>query len=113
MERTTRIPLAAAGFVYALFAAGCFRLAFEHGYERAVSVGEGSFALLGAAGLFVAASRSSWQAATVVLGTLPLVGWFVATPWNSGPPFLVASLIAPCIASVALARDGFVRTKRV
>jgi hypothetical protein len=33
-----------------------------------------------------------------VLGTVPLVGWFVATPWNSGPPFLVASLVAPLVA---------------
>jgi hypothetical protein len=112
VKRKTRIPLAAAGLVYALFAAGCFRLAVEHGYERAVSVGEGSFVLLGAAGLFAAASRSRRQAAAVALSTLPLVGWFAATPWNSGPPFLIASLIAPCIASVALARNSFVRTRR-
>jgi hypothetical protein len=105
--------LAAAGFVYALFAAGCFRLAVEHGYERAVSVGEGSFVLLGAVGLFVAASRSSWRAAAVTLATLPLVGWFLATPWNSGPPFLFASLVAPCIACVALACNGLVRTHRM
>jgi hypothetical protein len=112
VKRKTRIPLAAAGFVYALFAAACFRLAAEHGYERAVSVGEGLFVLLGAAGFFVAASRSRWQAAVVATGTLPLVGWFVATSWNSGPPFLIASLIAPCIASAALLRNSFVRTKR-
>ena len=73
MKRKTQIPLAAAGLVYALFAAACFRLANEHGYERAVSVGEGSFALLGAAGL-VAASRLRWQAAAVAIGTVPLVG---------------------------------------
>jgi len=108
----TRIPLAVAGLVYALFAVGCFLLAVAHGYERGVSIGEGSFVLLGAASFFVAASRSKWQAAAVALGTLPLVGWFVATPWNSGPPFLVASLIAPCIAAMALARDSFGRTKR-
>jgi hypothetical protein len=35
------------------------------------------------------------------------VGWFAATPWNSGPPFLVASLVAPVIATAA-----FVRQKR-
>jgi hypothetical protein len=104
----TRIPLAAAGFVYALFAAGCFRLAIEHDYERGVSVGEGLFVLLGAAGLFIAASLPRWRAAAVAFGTLPLVGWFVATPWNSGPPFLVASLVAPCIAGAALARSSFV-----
>jgi hypothetical protein len=102
-----------AGVVYALFAAGCFRLAVEHGYERAVSVGEGSFVLLGAAGFFRRRVSGEVAAAAMALATLPLVGWFVATPWNSGPPFLVASLIAPCIACVVLARDSFVRTKRV
>jgi hypothetical protein len=108
VKRKTQIPLAAAGLVYALFAAACFRLAIEHGYERAVSVGEGSFALLGAAGL-VAASRSRWQAAAVAIGTVPLVGWFLATSWNSGSPFLIASLIAPGIAFAAIARNSFVR----
>ena len=112
MKPKTRIPLAVAGLVYALFAAGCFRLAVEHGYERGVSIGEGSFVLLGAAAFFVAASRSKWQAAAVALGTLPLVGWFVATPWNSGPPFLVASLIAPCIAAGVLIRRSVMRTRR-
>ena len=59
-------------------------------------------ALLGAAALFVALTRPRWRAAIVVLGTVPLVGWFAATPWNSGPPFLVASLVAPAIAAAAL-----------
>jgi hypothetical protein len=108
VKHKTRITLAAAGFVYAIFAAACFRLAIEHGYERAVSVGEGSFALLGAAG-FVAATWSRWRALAVASGTLPLVAWFVATSWNSGPPFLIASLIAPCIALTVLARTSFVR----
>jgi hypothetical protein len=111
VKRKTRIPLAVAGLVYALFAAACFRLAVEHGYERGVSVGEGLFALLGAAGL-VAASLSRWQAAAVAIGTLPLVGWFLATPWNSGPPFLLASLFAPCIALAALMCGGLVRMRR-
>jgi len=108
----TRIPVAAAGLVYALFAAGCLRLAVEHGYERGVSIGEGSFVLLGAAAFFVAAFRSRWQASAVAIGTLPLVGWFVATPWNSGPPFLVASLVAPCVAAGALIRNAVVRARR-
>ena len=112
MKPKARIPLAVAGLVYALFAAGCFRLAVEHGYERGVSIGEGSFVLLGAAGLFVAASRARRPAAAVILGTLPLVGWFLATPWNSGPPFLFASLIAPCIAAGALIRSSVTRTRR-
>ena len=112
MKPATRVPLAAAGLVYALFAAGCFRLAAKHGFERGVSIGEGSFVLLGAAALFFSASRSRQQALAVALGTLPLVGWFLATPWNSGPPFLVASLIAPCIAAGVLVRNGFARMKR-
>jgi hypothetical protein len=46
------------------------------------------------------------------VGTLPLVGWFLATSWNSGPPFLIASLFAPCIALAALMCDGLVRMRR-
>lgn len=113
MKPTTRMVLCAAGLVYALFAAGCFRLAIEHGYERGISIGEGSFVLVGAAAFFVAASRSNWQAAAAVaVGTLPLVGWFIATPWNSGAPFLVASLIAPGIAVCILTRNRLIRTRR-
>ena len=112
VDTVTRISLAAAGLLYALFAAGCFRLAVEHGWERGVSIGEGSFVLLGAAAFFVAASRARWHAPAVALGTLPLVGWFVATPWNSGRPFLVASLIAPCIATGVLIRNGVSRARR-
>jgi hypothetical protein len=48
----------------------------------------------------------------VAIGTLPLVGWFLATPWNSGPPFLIASVFAPCIALAALMSDGFTRIRR-
>ena len=106
------MALVVAGLLYALFAAGCFRLAMEHGWERGVSIGEGLFVLLGAAGFFIAAARPRWQAFAVALGTLPLVGWFAATPWNSGPPFLVASLIAPCIAAGVLVRNGVRRTGR-
>ena len=105
--------LAAVGSGYALFGLGCFRLAVEHGYERAVSIGEGLFTLVGAAGFFGAASQSRRQAPIVALGTLPLVGWFAATPWNSGPPFLVASLIAPCIAAAVLVRRHVILTRRV
>ena len=112
MKPVTRMALCAAGLVYALFAAGCFRLAIEHGYERGISISEGSFVLLGAAAFFVAASRSKWQAVAVAVGTLPLVGWFLATPWNSGPPFLIASLFAPCIAVGILTRNNLIRTRR-
>ena len=86
----------------------CFRLATEHGYERAVSIGEGSFALLGAAGC-LAATQSRRRAAAVAVGTFPLVVWFLTTSWNSGPPFLIASLIVPCIALTVLVRTSFVR----
>lgn len=108
----TRILLAAAGLVYALFAAGCFRLAVVHSYERRVSLGEGAFVLIGAAAFFLSASRSEWQASVLALGTLPLVGWFLATPWNSGPPFLIASLIAPSIAAGVLIRNSVMRKSR-
>jgi hypothetical protein len=107
-----RVPLAVVGLAYALFAAGCFRLALEHGYERGVSIGEGSFVLLGAIAFFLAAYRLRWRAWVVALGTLPLVGWFLATPWNSGPPFLVASLIAPSIAAGVLAWNWIVAPRR-
>jgi len=107
-----RLALAAAGLLYALFAGGCFRLAVAHGYERGVSIGEGSFVLLGAAAFLVAALRPRRQAVAVAAGTLPLVGWFAATPWNSGPPFLVASLVAPCLAGAVLIRAGVLRARR-
>jgi hypothetical protein len=42
-----------------------------------------------------------WQALIVVVGTVPLVGWLATTSWNSGPPFLVASLVAPVLAITA------------
>jgi hypothetical protein len=88
--------------VYALFAASCFRLAAIHGYERGISIGEGLFTLLGAGAFLAAGLLPRRRAAIVVIGTLPLVGWFLATPWNSGPPFLVASLIAPVVAATVL-----------
>jgi hypothetical protein len=97
----TTALLLAAGAVYALFAASCFRLAIEHPWERGVSVGEGLFVLLGAVALFSAA-RPRHRAAIVLVGTLPLVGWFLATPWNSGPPFLIASLVVPVVAATVL-----------
>jgi hypothetical protein len=100
--RPSNVVLVAGGIIYALFAVSCFRLAVIHGYERGISVGEGMFTLVGAAALFVALMRPRLRAAIVVLGTVPLVGWFAATPWNSGPPFLVASLVAPTIAAAAL-----------
>jgi hypothetical protein len=59
------------------------------------------FTLLGGIALIAALFVQRRQVLLVVAGTLPLVGWFVATPYNSGPPFLVASLIAPVIATLA------------
>jgi hypothetical protein len=78
------MALGATGLVYVVFAAACFRLAIEHGYERGVSLGEGSFVLLGAAGLLAAAVRARLQAAIVAVATLPLVGWFLATRGTRG-----------------------------
>jgi hypothetical protein len=106
MGRSATVLLVVGGLIYTLFAAGCFHLAAIHDYEARVSVGEGLFTLLGAIALFTAAARQRWRAGTVVVGTLPLVGWFLATPWNSGPPFLAASLVVPLIAAAALARQS-------
>ncbi len=105
MSRATTALLLAAGAVYALFAASCFRLAIENPYERGVSIGEGLFVLLGAVALFVAAARPRRRALIVLVGTLPLVGWFLATPWNSGPPFLIASLVVPTVAAASLLNE--------
>ena len=113
MTRNERLVCVVGGLIYALFALSCFRLAVIHDYEARVSVGEGTFTLVGAAALFAAVARPRWQAAIVFLGTVPLVGWFAATPWNSGPPFLVASLVAPAIAAAAFLRQMQMRIRRV
>jgi hypothetical protein len=105
------VLLIATGVVYALFAAACFRLAVVYDDEVAVSAGEGVFTLVGAAAFFAAALRPRRQAVIVALGTLPLVGWFAATPWNSGPPFLIASAIAPAIAATAVLRRARLRIR--
>lgn len=101
MRRAVPLMLVAAGVGYSLFAVSCFRLAVVYDDEVAVSIGEGVFTLVGAAAFFAAALQPRWQAPIVGLGTLPLVAWFAATPWNSGPPFLIASTIAPVIATAA------------
>ena len=75
--------LVVGGAVYALFAVACFRLAAIHDYETGVSVGEGMFTLAGAAALFAAVPQHRGRAMIVLLGTLPLVVWFAATPWSS------------------------------
>jgi len=87
VKRPANVALLVGGVIYALFAASCFRLAAIHDYEAGISVGEGMFTLLGAAALFAAMTLSGRRALIVALGTVPLVGWFAATPWNSGPPF--------------------------
>ena len=96
--------LVVAGIVYGLFAIGCFRLAAIHEYEMGVSVGEGMFTLLGAVALFAAVGWPRRRTLIVLFGTLPLVAWFAATPWNSGPPFLFASMIAPIFAVALILR---------
>ena len=113
MRRRERLVCVAAGLIYAFFAASCFRLAVVNSDEVTVSVGEGMFTLVGAAALFAAAAVGPrWQAAVVFFGTVPLVGWFAATPWNSGPPFLVASLVAPAIATAAFLHQMQLRLRR-
>jgi hypothetical protein len=97
-----RVLALAAAIVYAVFALSCFHLATAHPYERGVSIGEGLFTLAGAFALAAAALMSRSRAFIALLGTLPLVGWFLATPWNSGKPFLVASLVVPLVAAAAL-----------
>jgi hypothetical protein len=104
------VLLVAVGAFYAFFAASCFRLALVNGNEVTISLGEGLFTLLGAAALLAAAARGRDRALIVLVGTAPLVGWFIATPWNSGPPFLVISLLAPivallCLSAIYLRRD--------
>lgn len=94
--------LLAVGIVYAFFAASCFRLALVNSNEVTISVGEGLFTLLGAIALLAAAARGRDWALIVLVGTIPLVGWFIATPWNSGPPFLIVSLVMPVLALVSL-----------
>jgi hypothetical protein len=112
VKRQATVLLLVGGFIYALFAVACFRLAAIHDYEAGISVGEGMFTLLGAAALFAAVARSRGRRAMIILlGTMPLVGWFAATPWNSGPPFLVASLLAPALAVAALVRQRQLRLR--
>jgi len=38
------------------------------------------------------------------------VAWFAATPWNSGPPFLFASMIAPIFAVALILRATWAST---
>jgi hypothetical protein len=96
------VLLTTVGLLYGFFAVSCFRLALVNSNEVTISVGEGLFPLLGAVALLAAAARRRDRALIVLVGTLPLVGWFIATPWNSGPPFLVASLVVPMLAALLL-----------
>ena len=107
MDDKGRLAPAAAGLVYLLFAGACFHLI---GRDNApgLALGEGLFTLLGALGLAAAVVARSRRWVIVLATTLPLVGWFIATPYNSGPPFLVASLIVPAVA-VTVGAAGFVR----
>ena len=103
MPRPTpaRLATAFAALVYVLFAVSCFQLAHDYEDDRGLSIGEGVFTLLGGIALIAAIFVPRRRALLVLVGTLPLVGWFVATPYNSGPPFLVASLVAPVAAALA------------
>jgi hypothetical protein len=106
MLQTRRIAPGIACAIYLLFAGACFHLI---GRDDApwLALGEGLFTLLGAIGLACAAIAAPRRRPMIVLaGTLPLVGWFVATPDNSGPPFLVASRITPAVAAVLAIAGG-------
>ena len=102
-----RLAPAAAGLVYLLFAGACFHL-IGRDDAPGLALGEGLFTLLGALGLAAAVVANSRRWVIALATTLPLVGWFIATPYNSGPPFLIASLIVPAVA-VTVGAAGFVR----
>ena len=97
MDDKGRLAPAAAGLVYLLFAGACFHL-IGRDDAPGLALGEGLFTLLGALGLAAAVVAHSRRWVIVLATTLPLVGWFIATPYNSGPPFLIASLIVPAVA---------------
>lgn len=103
-----RTLVAGGALVYVLFAVSCFRLAVVYVDDDGLSVGEGLFTLLGGIALIASLFVRRRRALLVFAGTLPLVGWFAATPYNSGPPFLVASLVAPVTAALS----GAVRSLR-
>src|SRR5205823_5753875 len=89
-----------AAVVYVLFAVACFRLIWvDAAWDLAL--GEGLFTLLGGIGLVWATLAHRYRAAVAIAATAPLIGWFLATPYNSGPPFLVASLLVPAVAAAA------------
>ena len=107
MDDKGRLAPAAAGLVYLLFAGACFHL-IGRDDAPGLALGEGLFTLLGALGLAAAVVARSRRWVIALATTLPLVGWFIATPYNSGPPFLIASLIVPAVA-VTVGAVGFVR----
>jgi hypothetical protein len=92
-----RLAPAAAGLIYLLFAGACFHL-IGRDDAPGLALGEGLFTLLGTLGLAAAVLRRRRRWAIALAATLPLVGWFIATPYNSGPPFLIASLFVPAVA---------------
>ena len=107
MDDKGRLAPAAAALVYLLFAGACFHL-IGRDDAPGLALGEGLFTLLGALGLAAAVVARSRRWVIVLATTLPLVGWFIATPYNSGPPFLIASLIVPAVA-VTVGAVSFVR----
>ena len=104
-----RLAPAAAGLVYLLFAGACFHL-IGRDDAPGLALGEGSSRSSARSGSPPRSSPASRRWVIALAATLPLVGWFIATPYNSGPPFLIASLIVPAVAvtvgAVALVREG-------
>src|SRR3954452_20043941 len=88
-----------AAAIYILFAVACFRLIWvDEAWDLAL--GEGLFTLLAGFGLLWATfgrRRAAFAAG------VPLVVWFVETPFNSGRPFLYASLVVPAAALASMA----------
>src|SRR3954467_15725534 len=102
-----RFASGVAAVIYLLFAVACFRLIWiDDAWDLAL--GEGFFTLLAGAGLLWATFGRRWRAVAAFLAGIPLVVWFVETPFNSGPPFLYASLVVPAV-SLAVVAAAFAR----
>src|SRR3954447_6269609 len=91
-----------AAAIYILFAVACFRLIWvDEAWDLAL--GEGLFTLLAGIGLLWATFGRRWRALAAFAAGVPLVVWFVETPFNSGRPFLYASLVVPAAALASMA----------
>src|SRR4051794_9058202 len=105
-----RFASGVAAVIYLLFAVACFRLIWvDEAWDLAL--GEGLFTLLAGAGLLWATFGRRWRALAAFAAGVPLVVWFAETPFNSGPPFLYASLVVPAAALACMAAASAKRTR--